>query len=78
MPDGKRYFWIARTIARGGYGHHAPRAEFAIALGCELRHAHRLVHAEGIALDDPLAATQRPTAGDAPRDSSLPERRKRY
>ncbi|MFG3258455.1 short-chain fatty acyl-CoA regulator family protein [Streptomyces sp. NPDC048172] len=57
MPDGKRYFWVARTVTRGGYGHHAPRAEFAVALGCELRHAHRLVHAEGVALDDPRAAT---------------------
>ncbi|WP_407560554.1 short-chain fatty acyl-CoA regulator family protein [Streptomyces sp. 184] len=57
MPDGKRYFWIARTVTRGGFGHHAPRAEFAVALGCELRHAHRLVYAEGVALDDPRAAT---------------------
>ncbi|MFD3941942.1 short-chain fatty acyl-CoA regulator family protein [Streptomyces sp. NPDC058579] len=57
MPDGKRYFWIARTITRGGFGHRSPRAEFAVALGCELRHAHRLVYAEGVALDDPRAAT---------------------
>ncbi|MEU6480386.1 short-chain fatty acyl-CoA regulator family protein [Streptomyces sp. NPDC047017] len=57
MPDGKRYFWVARTLTRGGFGHHAPRAEFAVALGCELRHAHRLVYAEGLALDDPRAAT---------------------
>ncbi|MYU20525.1 helix-turn-helix transcriptional regulator [Streptomyces sp. SID8352] len=57
MPDGKRYFWVARTITRGGFGHRAPRAEFAVALGCELRHAHRLVYAEGIALDDSRAAT---------------------
>ncbi|KOV67008.1 Cro/Cl family transcriptional regulator [Streptomyces sp. MMG1121] len=57
MPDGKRYFWVARTITRGGFGHHAPRAEFAVALGCELRHAHRLVYTEGIALDDSRAAT---------------------
>ncbi|MEU7581372.1 short-chain fatty acyl-CoA regulator family protein [Streptomyces sp. NPDC041068] len=57
MPDGKRYFWVARTVTRGGFGHHAARAEFAVALGCELRHAHRLVYAEGIALDDPRAAT---------------------
>ncbi|SFE48049.1 hypothetical protein SAMN05216251_103248 [Actinacidiphila alni] len=57
MPDGKRYFWVARTVTRGGAGHRAPRAEFAVALGCELRHAHRLVYAEGIALDDPRAAT---------------------
>ncbi|WP_372405560.1 short-chain fatty acyl-CoA regulator family protein [Streptomyces luteireticuli] len=57
MPDGKRYFWTARTVTRGGFGHRARRAEFAVALGCELRHAHRLVYAEGIALDDPRAAT---------------------
>lgn len=57
MPDGKRYFWIARTVTRGGFGHHAPRAEFAVALGCELQHAHRLVYAEGVALDAPRAAT---------------------
>ncbi|MFI5663655.1 short-chain fatty acyl-CoA regulator family protein [Streptomyces sp. NPDC051684] len=57
MPDGKRYFWVARTITRGGFGHHAPRAEFAVALGCELRHAQRLVYAEGVALDDSRAAT---------------------
>ena len=57
MPDGKRYFWVARTVARGGYGHRASRAEFAVALGCELRHAHRLIYAEGLALADPRAAT---------------------
>ncbi|GGJ80496.1 DNA-binding protein [Pilimelia anulata] len=57
MPDGKRYFWLARTITRGGYGHRAPRSTFAVALGCELRHAPRLVYSEGIALDDPRAAT---------------------
>ncbi|WP_052852606.1 short-chain fatty acyl-CoA regulator family protein [Streptomyces avicenniae] len=57
MPDGKRYFWIARTVTRGGPGHHAARAEFAVALGCEVRHAHRLVQAEGIDLDAPRAAT---------------------
>ncbi|MGK4579175.1 short-chain fatty acyl-CoA regulator family protein [Kitasatospora sp. HPMI-4] len=57
MPDGKRYFWIARTVTHGGFGHRAPRSEFAVALGCELRHAHRLVYAEGVALDGRQAAT---------------------
>ncbi|MGY0236791.1 short-chain fatty acyl-CoA regulator family protein [Longispora urticae] len=57
MPDGKRYFWLARTIHRGGRGHRAPRSTFAIALGCELRHAARLVYSEGVALEDPRAAT---------------------
>ncbi|MYW32795.1 short-chain fatty acyl-CoA regulator family protein, partial [Streptomyces sp. SID2119] len=31
MPDGKRYFWVARTVTRGGFGHRAPRADFAVA-----------------------------------------------
>ncbi|NJP66236.1 short-chain fatty acyl-CoA regulator family protein [Streptomyces spiramenti] len=57
MPDGKRHFWIARTVTRGGWGHRAARATFAVALGCELRHAHRLIYSDGIALDDPRAAT---------------------
>ncbi|MFJ8431153.1 short-chain fatty acyl-CoA regulator family protein [Kitasatospora sp. NPDC094019] len=57
MPDGKRYFWIARTVSHGGWGHRAPRSEFAVALGCELRHAHRLVYAEGVAVNAPGAAT---------------------
>ncbi|MDG4762557.1 short-chain fatty acyl-CoA regulator family protein [Solwaraspora sp. WMMD406] len=57
MPDGKRYFWIARTVTHGGRGHHSPRSTFAVALGCELRHAHRLVYSDGIALDDPRTAT---------------------
>ncbi|MFD4246002.1 short-chain fatty acyl-CoA regulator family protein [Streptomyces sp. NPDC058525] len=57
MPDGKKYFWIARTVTRGGYGHRAHRAEFAVALGCELRHASRLVYAQGLAVADPAAAT---------------------
>ncbi|MEU4160498.1 short-chain fatty acyl-CoA regulator family protein [Actinoplanes sp. NPDC026670] len=57
MPDGKRYFWLARTVVHGGRGHHSPRATFAVALGCELRHAGRLVYSDGLALDDPRAAT---------------------
>ncbi|WP_433528455.1 short-chain fatty acyl-CoA regulator family protein [Micromonospora sp. CA-263727] len=57
MPDGKRYFWLARTITHGGRGHHSPRSTFAVALGCELRHAQRLVYSDGLALDDPRTAT---------------------
>ena len=34
-----------------------PGKTFAIALGCELRHAHRLVYSAGLDLDDPAAAT---------------------
>lgn len=57
LPDGKRYFWIARTVSRkiGGYG--SPRKIFSVGLGCELRHARRLVYSTGLDLDDRDAAT---------------------
>ena len=58
MPDGRTYLWIARCIARptGGYG--SPERTFAIGLGCDIRHAARLVYAKGLALSDPEAATE--------------------
>ncbi|MFC4004713.1 short-chain fatty acyl-CoA regulator family protein [Prauserella oleivorans] len=57
LPDGKSYFWIARTISRniGGYG--SPGKMFSVGLGCELRHARRLVYSAGLDLDDRTAAT---------------------
>jgi predicted transcriptional regulator len=57
MPDGRTYLWIARTVAsrQGGYG--APRREFSIGLGCDIRHASRLVYAKGLNVHDPDAAT---------------------
>jgi predicted transcriptional regulator len=57
MPDGRTYLWIARCISRqrGGFG--APGRTFAVALGCDVRHAHRLVYATGLDLNDPAAAT---------------------
>jgi predicted transcriptional regulator/transcriptional regulator with XRE-family HTH domain len=50
MPDGRRYFWLARTVrrSRGGYG--TPGKVFAVGLGCELRHAGRLVYSDGLDL----------------------------
>ncbi|WP_419996967.1 short-chain fatty acyl-CoA regulator family protein [Streptomyces boninensis] len=57
MPDGQRYLWTARAVTRhrGGWGE--PGKTFAIGLGCEIRHAHRLVYADGLDLDSPAAAT---------------------
>jgi XRE family transcriptional regulator, fatty acid utilization regulator len=55
MPDGRNYLWIARTVSRryGGYGTLAKT--FAIGLGCDLRHAHRLVYSHGLDLASPSA-----------------------
>ena len=58
MPDGRTYLWIARTVASGparGYG--SPGKMFSIGLGCDVRHAPRLVYAKGLDLADPDTAT---------------------
>ncbi|MDM0106997.1 short-chain fatty acyl-CoA regulator family protein [Variovorax sp. J22R24] len=57
MPDGRTYLWIARTVSKdqGGYG--APSKTFSVALGCDIRHAPRLVYSRGMNLDDPEIAT---------------------
>ena len=56
MPDGQRYLWTARAVARhrGGWGE--PGKTFAIGLGCEIRHAHRLVYSDGLDLAGTSAA----------------------
>ncbi len=57
MPDGRSYLWIARAVSRGDRGYGAPRKTFSIGLGCDIRHAPRLVYAKGLDLGDPEAAT---------------------
>jgi XRE family transcriptional regulator, fatty acid utilization regulator len=44
LPDGQRFFSIARTVTAGGGAFGAPRVERAIALGCSAEHAQRLVY----------------------------------
>lgn len=56
MPDGRSYLWVARTVARKQTGYGMPSKLFAVGLGCELRHAHRLVYARGLDLG-PAAST---------------------
>jgi predicted transcriptional regulator len=46
LPDGQRFFSIARTVTAGGGAHGAPRVERAIALGCAAEHAGRLIYAQ--------------------------------
>ncbi|MFF4186205.1 short-chain fatty acyl-CoA regulator family protein [Streptomyces sp. NPDC001691] len=57
MPDTQRYLWTARAVTRhrGGWG--APGKTYAIGLGCEIRHAHRLVYSDGLDLTNASAAT---------------------
>jgi XRE family transcriptional regulator, fatty acid utilization regulator len=57
MPDGRSYLWIARTVTRHAGGFHDPGKTFAIGLGCDIRHAPRLVYADDLDLDSPAALT---------------------
>ena len=57
MPDGRTYLWIARTVSKGQGGYGAPSKTFSVALGCDTRHAPRLVYSRGMNLDDPEIAT---------------------
>lgn len=46
LPDGQRFFSIARTVTAGGGGFGTPRVERAIALGCAAEHADRLIYTQ--------------------------------
>ncbi|HXK56371.1 MAG: DUF2083 domain-containing protein [Gammaproteobacteria bacterium] len=52
MPDGKTYLCLARTIYESGGSYLRPQRKFAIGLGCEIDHAHKLVYSTGLDLDD--------------------------
>ncbi len=46
LPDGQRFFSIARTVTAGGGAYGAPRVERAIALGCAAEHAGKLIYTQ--------------------------------
>lgn len=56
MPDGRAYLWIARMVENSRGGYRTPTKRFAIGLGCDLRHADRLVYSQGI-VQEPAART---------------------
>ena len=54
-PDGVRYISLARDVSKPGGSFGAPTRRFAIALGCEVRHAPDLVYADDLDLANPRA-----------------------
>src|SRR5690606_9255396 len=52
MPDGRTYFWIARTTTASPAGFLGPHKSFAIGLGCDVEHADKLIYSAGIDLTD--------------------------
>ena len=57
LPDGQRFFSIARTVTAGGGAFGAPRVERAIALGCAAEHAGKLIYTADHSGPGPDAAT---------------------
>lgn len=57
LPDGQRFFSIARTVRAGGGSWDRPAVTRAIALACAAEHAPQLVYAQGI---DPRAVEATP------------------
>ncbi|MHC3126450.1 DNA-binding protein [Brevundimonas sp. GN22] len=54
--DGKpggRWFTFARTVERQGRDGFGEAQDLAIGMGCELQHAHRLIYAQGLDLQNP-------------------------
>ncbi|GIT90548.1 propionyl-CoA carboxylase regulator [Jannaschia pagri] len=74
-PDGVRYFCLARDVTRPGGAWRAPARRHAIALGCELRHADRIVYADGLDLTggfDPIGISCRICARTACPQRAVP------
>lgn len=55
MPDGKTYLCLARTVHESGTSYLNPQRKFAIGLGCEIKHADKLIYSTGLNLDDSAA-----------------------
>jgi predicted transcriptional regulator/DNA-binding XRE family transcriptional regulator len=49
-PDGVRYISLARDVSKSGGSFGAPVRRYAIALGCEVKHAGSLVYADSLDL----------------------------
>lgn len=52
-PDGERYFTLSRTVRRVAGLLAGLEDELAVGLGCELKHASRLVYAKGLDIVSP-------------------------
>ena len=57
MPDGARFLTIARMVSKPGAGHALPGQPLAVAVGCALAHAGRLIYGSGLDLERPAGVT---------------------
>ncbi|MCF8467244.1 MAG: short-chain fatty acyl-CoA regulator family protein [Sneathiella sp.] len=53
MPDGSRYFSIARTVTKPSLGYAQPKRHYSISIGCDITQAYRLIYTDGMNLAAP-------------------------
>lgn len=58
LPDGSRYFCIARTVKKASGGFGAGEHTLAIGLGCEEKYASRMIYSEAISLGHAALVSQ--------------------
>jgi predicted transcriptional regulator/transcriptional regulator with XRE-family HTH domain len=66
-PDGQRFFTIARTVERSIRLDPREDSQLAIGLGCDLKHAPRIVYADGLNLAAPYVTPIGPACALCPR-----------
>jgi len=54
-PDGARYISLARDVSKSGGSYGAPIRRYAIALGCEVKHAGSLVYGDNLDISNASA-----------------------
>jgi len=66
-PDGQRFFTIGRTVERAVRLDPREDSQLAVGLGCDVKHAGRIVYADGVDLGDPLVTPIGPACAICPR-----------
>lgn len=66
-PDGERFFTISRTVDRAVRLDPRESSQLAIGLGCDARHAPKIVYADGFDLAKPLVTAIGPACAICPR-----------
>jgi len=57
MPDGTRYFNIARTVSKPVLSYGQPQSHYSVCIGCEVSDARRMVYADGIDIEHAVTPT---------------------
>jgi hypothetical protein len=66
-PDGQRFFTIGRTVDRAVRLDPRESSQLAIGLGCDVKHAPKIVYADGLDLSEPYVTPIGPACSICPR-----------